>query len=54
MKKSLRNYGLFFHRMGLVFFLLPVIVLVISIILPDTGFSEKRGLDVAFFLNSNI
>lgn len=43
MKKSLRNYRLFFHRMGLVFFLLPVIVLVISIILPDTGFSEKEN-----------
>lgn len=43
MKKSLRNYRLFFHRLGLLFFLLPVIVLVSSIILPDTGFSEKEN-----------
>lgn len=43
MKKSLRNYRLFFHRLGLLFFLLSVIVLVSSIILPDTGFSEKEN-----------
>ena len=43
MKKSLRNYRLFFHRLGLLFFLLPVIVLLSSIILPDTGFSEKEN-----------
>lgn len=43
MKKSLRNYRLFFHRLGLVFFLLLIIVLVSSIILPDTGFSEKEN-----------
>ena len=44
MKKSLRNYRLFFHRLGTSFFLLlPVIVLVSSIILPDTGFSEKEN-----------
>lgn len=43
MKKSLRNYRLFFHRLGLLFFLLPVVVLVSSIILPDTGFSEKEN-----------
>ena len=43
MKKSLRNYRLFFHRLGLLFFLLPIIVLVSSIILPDTGFSEKEN-----------
>lgn len=43
MKKSLRNYRLFFHRLGLLFFLLPAIVLVSSIILPDTGFSEKEN-----------
>ena len=43
MKKSLRNYRLFFHRLGLLFFLLPVIVLVSSIILTDTGFSEKEN-----------
>ena len=43
MKKSLRNYRLFFHRLGLLFFLLPVIVLVSSIIPPDTGFSEKEN-----------
>lgn len=43
MKKSLRNYRLFFHRLGLLFFLLPVIVLVSSIILPDTGFSEREN-----------
>ena len=43
MKKSLRNYRLFFHRLGLLFFLLLIIVLVSSIILPDTGFSEKEN-----------
>lgn len=43
MKKSLRNYRLFFHKMGLLFLFLPLIVLVISIILPDRGFSEKEN-----------
>lgn len=43
MKKSLRNYRLFFHRMGLIFLFLPVVVLLISIVLPDRGFSEKEN-----------
>ena len=31
MKKSLRNYRLFFHRMGLLFLFIPLIVLILSI-----------------------
>lgn len=42
-KKSQRNLRLFFHRMGLIFFFLPVIVLVLGIIIPDRGFSEKEN-----------
>ena len=34
MKKSLRNYRLFFHRMGLLFLFIPLIVLILSIVLP--------------------
>ena len=43
MKKSLRNYRLFFHRMGLLFLFIPLIVLILSIVLPDRGFSEKEN-----------
>lgn len=43
MKKSLRNYRLFFHRMGFVFLFLPIAVLLVSIVLPDRGFSEKEN-----------
>ena len=42
MKKSLRNHRIFFHRMGLLFLFIPLVVLIISIVLPDRGFSEKR------------
>ena len=43
MKKSLRNYRLFFHRMGLLFLFIPLILLILSIVLPDRGFSEKEN-----------
>lgn len=43
MKKSSRNYRLFFHRMGLLFFFLPLVILIVSILLPDRGFSEKEN-----------
>lgn len=42
-KKSQRNSRFFVHRMGLIFFFLPVIVLVLGIVLPDRGFSEKEN-----------
>ena len=55
MKKSLRNYRLFFHRMGLLFLFIPLIVLILSIVLPDRGFSEKenRVLSSLPHLNGN-
>ncbi len=43
MKKSLRNHRIFFHRMGLLFLFIPLVVLIISIVLPDKGFSEKEN-----------
>lgn len=42
-KKTQRNSRFFIHRMGLIFFFLPVIVLVLGIVLPDRGFSEKEN-----------
>ena len=43
MKKSLRNHRIFFHRMGLLFLFIPLVVLIIGIVLPDRGFSEKEN-----------
>ena len=54
MKKSLRNYRLFFHRMGLLFLFVPLAVLIISIILPDRGFSEKENRVLASNPDLNI
>lgn len=42
-KKSQRNSRFFFHRMGLIFFFLPLLILVLGIVLPDRGFSEKEN-----------
>ena len=42
-KKSQRNSRFFFHRMGLIFFFLPILILVLGIVLPDRGFSEKEN-----------
>lgn len=47
-KKSQRNSRFFFHRMGLIFFFLPLLILVLGIVLPDRGFSEKENRVLAF------
>ena len=43
MKKSLRNYRLFFHRMGLLFLFIPIVIFIAGILIPDRGFSEKEN-----------
>ena len=47
MKKSLRNYRLFFHRMGLLLFIYPLDLLILSIVLLTEGFLKKK---TAYFL----
>ena len=43
MKKSLKKLSFIFPQNGTLFLFIPLIVLILSIVLPDRGFSEKEN-----------
>ena len=49
MKKSLRNHRIFFHRMGLLFLFIPLVVLIISIVLPVDSRNNSKLMKMISF-----